>query len=683
MKSTLPLFMVEPSGQATRRSLSGALIRLGVQSSPQDLKSKLREMRERCLGDQESLVTAFRDEVSRYPGTECLSARDGVEAAEFIRKIAQDAKNVVLNRSSTVISELKPHLQRLGLRVIEPYYTELGNFENKIGDYWDLPSMVTNGLAPNFELKDFNAGGTVARKDCVAVLGVSAACAQDGSVYFVQHSSNISQTLEQAAEVVLVVGLDKVVNTKKDAALQTKCMGMFGLEAMLLNLRQRQDAGASMANLPAAAEAAGQRWHVILLDNGRRRILSGSIRELLLCIGCKRCVVQCPINHSMSEKGAVWSPRDHMFMFLLGQNPLMDTCLHCEACRVECPLSIDLPRLMWTARADHAAKHGRSLSERILGNPEVLAKAGMFAAPVSNAVVQLKPAKALVGACLGFDTVRPLPTFHRETFSRWFSRNKEEAKSSVSGGQGKVAYFAGCFANYYQPELARAVVRILKKNGIEAILPPHECCGMPMISNKNMTGFRRNAERNIRTLASFVTDGWDVVTSCPSCALMLKHGYPGLCRQAEASLVSQHVFYIDEYLVRLGREGRLVNDMAEVTQTVLCHIPCHLKAQDEGRSTLELLGTVPGLTIAAANATCCGMGGYHGYRRAYSRLSMDIGRKLFEDVKNAGADTVVTGCAACGMQIRHGTGVTAIHTVQLLERAYGLDHQGHWGGKQE
>ena len=54
----------------------------------------------------------------------------------------------------------------------------------------------------------------------------------------------------------------------------------------------------------------------------------------------------------------------------------MDTCLHCEACRVECPLSIDLPKLMWMARAEHAARHGRSLSERMLGNPEILAKTG-------------------------------------------------------------------------------------------------------------------------------------------------------------------------------------------------------------------------------------------------------------------------------------------------------------------
>ncbi len=683
MKSALPLFIVEPSGQESRRVRSGALLGFGAQPSLPDLKSQLRNMRGRCVDEQGVLVARFRDEVSRYPGTECLSARDGTEAAELISKIAGDSKSVVLNRSATVANELKSRLLELGLHVIEPYYSELGNFENKIGDYWDLPSLLTKGLAPNFELKNFNAGGAVARKDCVAVLGVSAACAQDGSVFFVQHSSNISQTLEQAAEVVLVVGLDKVVKTEEDAALQTKCMGIFGLEAMLLNLRQRQDAGASMANLPAAAEAAGQRWHVILLDNGRRQILSGSLRELLLCIGCKRCVVQCPINHSMSQNGAVWSPRDHLFMFLLGQNPLMDTCLHCEACRVECPLSIDLPRLMWTARANYAAKHGRSLSERVLGNPEILAKAGTFAAPVSNAVVQLKPAKALVVASLGFDAERSLPTFHRETFARWLSKNRGEAKPSVSGGQGKVAYFAGCFANYYQPELARAVVKVLKKNGIKAILPPHECCGMPMIANKNMTGFRKNAESNIRSLATLVRAGYELVTSCPSCALMLKCEYPSFFGQNEASFVSRHVHYIDEYMVRLAREGKLASDMIRINQSVLCHIPCHLKVQDEGRSTLELLRTMPGLTVATANATCCGMGGYHGYRKAYSELSMEIGRRLFEDIEKTGADRVVTGCAACGLQIAHGTGIKAIHPVQMLEIAYGLDRQRHSGGRQE
>ncbi len=680
MRSTLPLFVVEPSGERTRRSLAAALIWSSARSSLQDLRPQLREMRERVLGNQDSLVAAFRDAVSWHPETEFLSAQNGVEAAELVRRIAGNTRNVVLNRASSVVCEMKPHLQQLGLRVIQPYPSEQGSFENKIRDYWDLPSLLTNGLVPNFEPRNVKTGGVAARKDCVAVLGVSAACAQDGSVFLLQHSSNISQAVEQAAELVLIAGLDKVVDTRDDAGLQTRCMGIFGLEAMLLNLRQRQDAGAGMADLPAAARAEGQRWHVILLDNGRRKILSSSLRELLLCIGCRRCVVRCPINHSMGRGGTVWSPRDHLFLFLLGQNPLMDVCLHCEACRVECPLSIDLPGLMWKARAD-AAGHGRSLSERLLGNPEALARTGTLTAPVSSAVVSLKPARALVGSVLGFDSERSLPAFHRQTFAKWLARSKRDAKSKDTRDHAKLAYFPGCFANYYQPDLARSVVNVLTNHGIEVTVPAHKCCGTPMMANRNLTGFLRNAERNVLMLASLVAEGWEVVTSCPSCALMMKHGYPALCRQAEAGLVSQHVFYIDEYLVRLGREGWPTKDTAEVTRTVLCHIPCHLRAQDEGRSTLELLRSVPGLTVTATSATCCGMGGYHGFRRTYSGLSMDIGRKLFDDIKNARADMVVTSCAACGMQIRHGTGVTAMHPVQILERACGLDRHRGRGGK--
>ena len=75
---------------------------------------------------------------------------------------------------------------------------------------------------------------------------------------------------------MLVVGLDKVVKTREDAALQTKCMGLFGLEAMLLNLRQREDGGPTFDSLPPAVKAPDQRWHVILLDNGRSRMLSGA-----------------------------------------------------------------------------------------------------------------------------------------------------------------------------------------------------------------------------------------------------------------------------------------------------------------------------------------------------------------------------------------------------------------------
>jgi len=639
-------------------------------------------MRERGLGRQSSLVAGFRDRISLYPGTECLLAPKGAQAAEFVRTIAADSRNIVINRSATVTNELKPHLANLGFRIIEPYNAEPDYLENRIADYWDLPGLLGKGLIPGFEQHPINGGLGLEDgiRDFVAVLGVSAACADDGSVFFVQHSSNISRTLQEARQVVLVVALDKVVETRADATLQTECMGVFGLEAMLLNLRHGRNDDFGLDSLPAV-EPTGRRFHVILLDNGRTRILASNLRELMLCIGCRRCVAQCPINHFMGHNGDVWSPRDHLFMFLLGQNPLMDACLHCEACRVECPLSIDLPGLMWLARADHAASHGRSLGQRLLGHPEALARMGSFTAPVSNTVADSKPARALIGAALGFDPRRSLPRFHRQTFARSFTDKKRTAADRIATSRAKVAYFAGCYANYYQPELAGTVANVLNRNNVDVAVPGCQCCGMPMIANNNMIGFRKNAERNIRSFASFINDGWDVVTACPSCALMLKHGYPAFFGQDDADLVSRHVYYVDEYLVRLTHKRRLPPGLVQLDQSVLCHIPCHLKVQDEGRSTLDLLHSIPGLSVAAVNAACCGMGGYHGYKKAYSDLSLEMGRKLFQDIEETGADRVVTGCAACGLQIRYGTGIAVIHPVQLLEMAYGPDREGHSQGR--
>ena len=276
-----------------------------------------------------------------------------------------------------------------------------------------------------------------------------------------------------------------------------------------------------------------------------------------------------------------------------------------------------------------------------------------------------------------------MPKFHRETFQQWFADSKRKAKGKVEASQGKVAYFVGCFANYYQPDLARAVVNVLRKNGIEVAVPAHECCGMPMIANKNMTGFRRNAERNIRSLASFIEDGWEVVTSCPSCALMIKREYPSFCSRNEASLMSQHVYYVDEYLFAWAARAGWRATWSGSTSRSSAMFPAISRSRMKARVLWSCCTPSPGLSVAAVNATCCGMGGYHGYRKAYSKLSMEIGRKLFRDIEEADADRVVTGCAACGMQISYGTGIRAIHPVQLLERAYGLDRQGDSGGRQE
>jgi len=676
MNQTLPVWIIEPSAREKRRQFSQTLIGRNAEPDLESTKSHLREIRQYSLREQASLLEEFKNSIARYPGIQLKSAYDADEAIDYIQEIALGTKNVVINRSSVVTNELKPGLENRGFRISEPYHAESDFFENRIRDYWDLPNLLSKGLIGAFEvsvtatdLRSPPPQGQTA-KDCVAVLGVNAASAEDGDLFFLQHLSNISKSLEHARQVVLIVGVDKVVKDKEDAAFQTRCMGIFGMESMLLNLRSRQAEPDAIDSLPDSPEPEGREVHIILLDNGRSQMLGSPFEELLLCIGCKACIKQCPINRSVTTSGAVWSPRDYLFMFLSDKDRSMDTCLHCEACRVECPLTIDIPKLMWMAQADHAAKHGRTLRDRMLGNPELLARVGSLVTPLSNTVTSIDPGKTIIKGALGLDRHRRLPRFQRQTFKRWFARRG--GRNGEASPRQRVAYYAGCFANYYEPEVARALVNVLERNGFEVLIPDQKCCGMPMMASKNMSGARRNAKYNIESLAAVAGKGYDIVTTCPSCTLMIKREYPNLFDSDQARLVSQHLYYVDEYLMLLNRQGSLNRDLAEISESIFYHVPCHLKVQDIDGDCLELLHLIPGLSIDKVNAICCGMAGYHGYKKAHSGLSMEIGAKLFAEIGLGQADRIVTSCAACKLQIEAGTGAKAIHPVVLLQEAYGV-----------
>jgi len=669
--------IVEPSANERKRQFSRTLLGKGGLPDLKAIKSRLRELREYSLREHASLLEEFKDNITRYSGIQFRSAYDAEEAADYIKEVALGTQNIIVNRSSIVTNELKPSLERRGFHIAEPYYAEFHFFENRIRDYWDLPNLLRKDLVGNFEISTSLTDLCLlprrkeAVKNCIAVLGVNAASAKDGSIFFLQHFSNISKSLEQARQVILIVGIDKLVKDKEDAAFQTRCMGIFGMESMLLNLRSRQTEFDEIDSLPDFLEHEGRAVHIILLDNGRSGILRSSFEELLLCISCKACIKQCPINRFMSKDDAVWSPKDYLFMFLLEDNRSMDTCLHCEACHVECPLDIDIPRLMWMAQADHAVKYGRTLRDRMLGNPELLARVGSLVAPFSNVAIDIDPGKTILKEALGLDKNRRLPSFHRETFKRWFARRDGRTRESGPSNR-RLAYYVGCFANYYEPETAKALVQVLERNGFEVLLPAQKCCGLPMIASKNMEGARRNAEYNIESLAAVVAKGYDIVTACPSCSLMIKQEYPNLYDSQKARLVSEHLHYVDEYLMLLNRQGDLDTDLAEISESIFYHVPCHLKVQDIVGDSLELMRLIPGLSIEKVNTACCGMAGYHGYKKTHSDLSMEIGGKVFEDIRLEQADKIVTSCAACKLQIEAGTGAQAIHPILLLQEAYGL-----------
>jgi len=235
----------------------------------------------------------------------------------------------------------------------------------------------------------------------------------------------------------------------------------------------------------------------------------------------------------------------------------------------------------------------------------------------------------------------------------------------------KIAYFAGCTANYIEPDIGRATIQVLQENGFHPIFPDQKCCAIPKLACGDIGGFIKHAEFNLRSLYE---TGCDIVSGCTSCTLTIKREYPGVLKRWEAEDIAQRTYDILEYLVMLRARNMLNTAFRPINLNILYHSPCHLRVfgKELVDSRLKLMKLIPGITVASLDGGCCGMGGTFGLKRNNYAMSMAIGRALFEEIKRLSPDVVVTECPMCKMQIEQGTGMPVIHPVIIVKQAYGL-----------
>lgn len=238
-------------------------------------------------------------------------------------------------------------------------------------------------------------------------------------------------------------------------------------------------------------------------------------------------------------------------------------------------------------------------------------------------------------------------------------------------GDKKIALYTGCFVNYYYPEAGQATVKVLRKNGVEVIVPDQVCCGLPMIAKGNTKGAYNNLEYNVKILSQAVADGYAVITTCSSCGLMIKRDYPLLLHSEQASLVSENLYHVTEYLLKLYEIGQLDTNFQSLPQTIFYHTPCHLTAQGMADVSVKMLKLVPGITIKHVSHECCGMAGAYGYEKKNYKLSREIANKLYSEITENPTDRIATDCGGCKLQIEAGTGQKADHPIILLQEYYG------------
>jgi len=410
------------------------------------------------------------------------------------------------------------------------------------------------------------------------------------------------------------------------------------------------------------------------------------------CIKCNVCNTVCPVAR-VSDRfpGPKYvGPQAQRFRLAIdlpiqGVQPAppspdhtVDYCSGCGFCTTACPAGVKIAEMNNRARAAIRATHRPPLRDRLLGDPDLLGRLGVPFAPLANWTLSNGLIRRLIEAILGIHRRAPLPSFARRTFRSRMARRDgvivggRRPDASLPPPTRAVVYFHGCAANYYEPRVADATVAVLRRNGLSVIVPPQECCGLPLISNGLYQQARKRARRNIDVLSAYARAGYRIVLSTTSCGHTLKAEYAEMLDldDADAHAVADATWDIMELLRDLHEEGKLDTRFGRLDEELPYHAPCQLRSHGIGLPALDLFALVPGLRAEDMDHDCCGVAGTYGLKVEKYDIAMAVGADLFEAIDERPAARVACDSETCRWQIGLATGRDLCHPVEILADAY-------------
>jgi Fe-S oxidoreductase len=340
--------------------------------------------------------------------------------------------------------------------------------------------------------------------------------------------------------------------------------------------------------------------------------------------------------------------------------------------------NVDFPHLMLRAKAVQFKKEGASLRKKVLTSTDAVGKLAGIPVVVQgvNAANNNAVFRKVLDKTMGVHPDAILPKYHSATARKRLKGHQSANTAEVVGRtRGKVALFATCYGNYNEPQVAEDLVKVFEHNGIAVTLAPKEqCCGMPKLELGDLESVEAAKNANIPVLSKMIDEGWDIVAPVPSCVLMFKQELPLMFPDdAEVQKVRAHIFDPFEYLMLRHKEEKLRTEFKRPLGKVSYHAACHLRVQNIGLKTRELLSLIPDTEVKAIER-CSGHDGTYAVKTEYHEISMKIARPVVNQVKKAECDYYASDCPMAGHQIENGLkdGTEPTHPMTLLRLAYGL-----------
>ncbi len=409
-------------------------------------------------------------------------------------------------------------------------------------------------------------------------------------------------------------------------------------------------------------------------------------RTFDICHGCRLCFNLCPsfpaLFDAVDRTGA-HEEADVRNLSAAEKQRVVDLCYLCKMCELRCPYTprdghefqLDFPRLMQRAKAVTATESGVRLRDRMLGNPDRLGKLGSLVPGLANFGCRNRMQRAIMEKLLGIHRGKKLPEFAGETFDRWLARTglpQVPAQPSA-----KVVLFPTCFINFYDTRPGKAAVEVLGRSGCELACPKQNCCGMPAIDGGDVAFAQKQARANLDSLLPYVRRGYKIAPINPTCSMTMRGEYPLLLSGDEVKEFAAAVVDPCELLFELKKQGSFDREFRTTPGRIAYHLPCHLKAQQIGFRSRDIMRTIPGAEVVTVDA-CTAHDGVWAMKKEYFELSMKWGEKAFSGLKDAEARVMATDCPLAAIQIEQATGVRPLHPLEVLARAY---HDGGFPDK--
>ncbi|MEM2860924.1 MAG: LUD domain-containing protein [Nitrososphaerota archaeon] len=670
---------------AMMRGLRGRAKAIVEMEDYEAFRSEARRIKERSIARLQELVDIFSKNAEER-GARVYYARDGEEAVEIVARIVRNAGARLVAKSKSLTSEeifLNERLEARGLEVVE---TDLG--ERIIQLAHERPSHLvfpaihktTEDVRSLFSAEAHREIGgdlqeimgyirqrlrEVFLNADVGFNGANVGIAELGAVVLETNEGNGRMTSSIPRIQIVLIGVEKIVEKLEEALMLARAHAVAATGQRLTTYVS------IMAGRSPMAGDASREMHIILLDNGRGRMLGDEVfREALYCIRCGACMNICApysvtgghvFGHIYPGPiGIPWTANIHG----LDKAAFAHLCISCGLCKEVCPISINIPLMISRVKALLAERYGYPYADRSMMMYERFGRVASQLAPLSNWALKSRAIRILLEKIVGLDRDAPIPEFRRETFLKRFSRVREE----VSNPQSKVVLFLDFFANYCRPEIAENLVRALQLAGVAVELPPQLTSGYPTISYGNWEEAKRYAARNIELLSSYVEQGYSIVSIEPTATYALKHVYPYLLRgDRRAEALSQATMEALQLLRRLVDEG-LIAVKARTMKRCGIHIPCHQRPLSGAENVLALMRAAGLETSIIEDGMCCGMAGTFGMKHGPigRGLSRAMGARLFELFKSSVVEVIVTESSVCTLHIKEGAEMEVLHPLDIL-----------------